>query len=246
VWLNYRASDIGCGNDITVNPLVRLPAFYDGSLMQGRIRCGYEWLRSNDPAVFQSLGQVVTNETHYFSPDGFDAWYNQFSSGSKVQFEWRGPCGDPGNGYLKFYVVPCSFVASTFPGGILFESPGCGTTIRQTSLNSGQMRVEATTGGMHASAVVTSTGVVTVTEGDFRAIQIATGELRRAQQFNRVANKPGAPASPACVLAGAAALSSTGWVVAACLIPEPLEPIACVTSIAGTLIATAGFNLACR
>ncbi len=76
--------------------------------------------------MFQSLGQVTNDETPYRSPDNFDAWYNQVSTGSKVQFEWRGPRGDDGQGYIKFYVLPCNFEVSTRSGGLAYESAGCG------------------------------------------------------------------------------------------------------------------------
>lgn len=249
VWLNYPAEAIGCPNDALVNPLVRLPAVYDGSLMQGRIRCGYEWLRANEPEVFQSLGQVTTNETHYFSPDGFDAWYNQFSSGSKVQFEWRGPCGDHGNGYVKFYVVPCSFMASTFSGGILFESPSCGTTVRLTHQLDGSVVVEATSGGARGvGRLVARDGGFTTTllEGDFHAVQVALAEVQRSQQYGRVSAKPGASVNWTCVIATGVLVGAAGSAVAACIVPEPLEPIACGATVTTAVSAEAGFALACR
>lgn len=248
VWLNFAADQIQCPNDAFVNPLVRVPAIYDGNLMQGRIRCGYEWLRGNQPEVFQALGQVASSETHYFSPDGYDAWYNQFATGSKVQFEWRGPCADGGNGYIKFYVVPCSFMASTISGGVLFESPSCGTSVSLTNDYDGGVHVEATSLGQHGVArlVPSDSGfTTTLVEGDFHAVQVALAELHRSQQYDRVSAKPGAPIHWSCVAATSGLVLAAAGAVAGCVVPEPAEPIACGIGLGGAATAEAWFIASC-
>lgn len=248
VWLNFPANEIGCPNETWVNANTRLPAWYDGNLMQGRIRCGYEWLRANQPDVFQALGQVSSNETHYFSPDGFDAWYNQFSSGSKVQFEWRGPCADTGHGFVKFYVVPCQFQASTRPGGLTYESPGCGTTIDETHGFDGSITFTVYSRGNRGVVRYVKNGdayVPYLSEGDFRTVQIGLAQLRRSQQYGRVTQKPGAPINWNCVGASLGAIGAGATTLITCMVPAPTL-VACGPTIALSMSAGAWVIDACK
>lgn len=248
VWLNFPANDIGCPNEAWVNGSARLPGWYDGHLMQGRIRCGYEWLRANQPDVFQALGQVSSDETHYFSPNGFDAWYNQFSTGSKVQFEWRGPCADRGHGFVKFYVVPCRFLASTRAGGLTYESPGCGTTIDETHAFDGSITFSVTSNGARGVvryAKQNDGWVPSLVEGDFRTVQIGLAQLRRAQQYGRVAQKPGAPINWNCVAASLGVVGSGGAALFTCMVPAPTLA-ACGPALVLTMSAGAWAIDACE
>lgn len=139
VWLNFRTDEIGCPNEVWVNPSVRAPAFYNGFLVQGRIRCGYEWLRNNRPDVFAALGNVSSGETHYFSPDGFDAWYNNFDTGGKIQFEWRGPCQDHGHGFFKVYYKARSEkpIGASCSAHSECRSGNCSETLKRCAENCG-------------------------------------------------------------------------------------------------------------
>ena len=149
VWVNYRSEAIGCGN---VNPVGDGASNEFGDTVKGRTLCMIRWLRDNQPAVFNRLGRVTEGERHFV--DGTragEAWVVDFASGSRVQFQWEGPCGGDLEGYLKLYYKPgpegaslpplpqslkgCAFdLTSRIPNGdtnghITFQSDNCGVAI---------------------------------------------------------------------------------------------------------------------
>lgn len=104
VWVNYRSEQINCGN---VNPVGDSASNAYGDTVKGRTLCMIRYLESRQPDVFRRLGRVTNGERHF--TDGTragEAWVVDFSSGSRVQFQWDGPCGGDGNGYLKLYYKP--------------------------------------------------------------------------------------------------------------------------------------------
>ena len=112
-WINYRAEAIGCGDR---NPIGDRRSDDFGQVAGGRILCGMQHMQRTSPIPFARMGTVSSAERHFV--DGTragEAWVSDFSSGSRVQFQWEGPCGPTPHGYVKAFYQPTSLAQGTVP-----------------------------------------------------------------------------------------------------------------------------------